>query len=102
MPLRSLRSTLLTAKAAKGEPERSLRDAERPAAYKVDDFQLITLVQLGFRPTVARSNFLVEFDGYAIGFDAKGLDKLGDGERRLNLEDLLISINLQFHSRIFS
>ena len=47
----------------------------RSAAYEVDYFQAVSVVQRSLRPLVAGDDFPVQFDGYAVGLHAEGFDE---------------------------
>ena len=49
------------------------------AAYEVDDFQFVSVVERGLGPLIAGDDVAVEFDGEAIGLHAEGLDQGGQG-----------------------
>ena len=51
----------------------------RPAAYEVDDLQVVALFQSDFGPAIAGHDFAVQFDGYAVGFHAQRFDQGGEG-----------------------
>jgi hypothetical protein len=73
-----------------------------PAAYEVDDFQAVTVLQDGLRPAVTGDDVAVEFDGDAVGLHVEGFDQSGEGERgwrRGIWEGAGFAVDLQVHSR---
>jgi hypothetical protein len=52
----------------------------KAAAYEVDDFQAVTVFKRDLGPGLARSDFVVEFDGDPVGLHVQRFDERGQGE----------------------
>ncbi len=63
----------------------------------MDDFEAITVFQLGFGPAVAGDDVAIEFYGDAVGLHAEILDQGGEGSRRWKIEIPLIAVDEEFH-----
>ena len=46
------------------------RQTCRSAAYEVDDFETITIVQHSLMPSIARDNLAIQFDRYPVRLHA--------------------------------
>ena len=52
-----------------------MRDSSCAAADKVDDLQPVSIMQWSLGPLLARYDFAVQFDGYAVRLHAEPLDE---------------------------
>jgi len=48
---------------------------KRSAADEVNDFEAVSIVQWSLRPLLARDDFAVQFDGYAVRLHAEARDE---------------------------
>ena len=68
------------------------------AADEVDDFQLISFVECGLGPAIARNNVAIQFYGHAVGLHAESFHKRGEGKGRRSVGEVaLFPIDLKFH-----
>jgi hypothetical protein len=70
--------------------------ARLASADQMDDFQLVTLVNLGSVPLIAENDFTVALYGHARGNDLQMRQQSGQGEFARNF--LGLAIDRDFHS----
>ena len=70
------------------------RQTCRSAAYEVDDFETITIVQHSLLPSIARDDFAVQFYSYAVGLHAERFD---EGAQGFGGRGLGFAIDCQVH-----
>ena len=72
----------------------------RPPTDKVNDLELVTIIERDRRPSVSGNDIAVEFDGYSICFHPEGLYKRRERERRGGVEFSFFPVNSKFHSAL--
>jgi hypothetical protein len=69
------------------------------AAYKVNDFEAVSVFQGRLGPAVAGDDVAVEFYGYAVGLHGQGFDQLCEGRRCIG-EVAVVSVDLKLHGKL--
>ena len=66
-----------------------------PAPNEVDNFQAVTLVEIGLQPQFARNDAEIQFNRHPISFQAHLRDQSSQGE--WPIVSLVFAVNLKFH-----
>jgi hypothetical protein len=70
----------------------------RAAAYEVDYFEAVAVIEQRFRPAISRNDFAVEFDSDAVGLHGQGFDQGYERELRRNVrEGAGFSVDVKIH-----
>lgn len=73
-----------------------MSDELAPAAYEVDDFELIAVGEMGLVPAVAGKEVAIEFYGYAVSLEVEFGEEKGDCE--VGAEFPVFAVEGEFHS----
>jgi len=66
-----------------------------PAPNEVDNFQAVTLVEIGLQPQFARNDAEIQFNRHPISFQAHLRNQSSQGERAI--VSLVFAVDLKFH-----
>jgi hypothetical protein len=63
----------------------------------VNDFEAVAFVQQSVDPAITGNDVTVQFHSYPVGLHSKDFHERGESKGSGRIEDLLVSVNVEFH-----